>query len=81
MLAYWIFLSMFGIRIRLIRIRIQHCRLNTDPDPEFCCKKWQKFKKIYNWKKIKFFLDQKLKFTIASYSIKDVQATGEAFSP
>jgi hypothetical protein len=27
--------SVFRIRIHLIRIRIQHFRLNTDPDPGF----------------------------------------------
>ncbi len=36
--------SVFRIRIHLFRIRIQHLRLNTDPDPGFW---WSK-----NWKKI-----------------------------
>jgi hypothetical protein len=41
------------IRIHLIRIRIQHFRLNSDPDPGF----WhQKLKKIYSW--IFFFLSK-----------------------
>jgi hypothetical protein len=37
--------SGFRIRIHLIRIRIQHCRLNTDPDPGFLL---QKLKNIYS---------------------------------
>ncbi len=58
--------SGFRIRIHLIRIRIQHFRLNTDPDPDpiriqdFYD---QKLKKIYSWKNIFFFLDQRLQFT------------------
>ncbi len=36
--------SGFRIRIHLIRIRIQHFRLNTDPDPGFLWpKNWKKF--------------------------------------
>jgi hypothetical protein len=32
-------------------------------------------------KKVKYFFDQKLQFTYPYASIKDVKATGEAFSP
>jgi len=55
------------IRIHFIRIRIQHFRLNTDPDPDWV--RIQGFnnqklkKKNYSWKKN--FLDQKLQFTYA----------------
>ncbi len=39
-----LFGSRFRIRIHLIRIRIQHFRLNTDPDPGFLwSKNWKKF--------------------------------------
>jgi hypothetical protein len=38
-------------------------------------------KKITDEKKINFFFDQKLKFTYPKASIKDAQATVEAFSP
>jgi hypothetical protein len=38
-------------------------------------------KKITAEKKINFFFDQKLQFTYPKASIKDAQATGEAFSP
>ncbi len=41
----------------------------------------QKLENIYSWKKDKIFFDQKLQFTNPYASIKDVQATGEAFSP
>ncbi len=41
----------------------------------------QKLKKIYSWKKITNFLNQKLQFTYPQAFIKDVQATEEAFSP
>ncbi len=34
--------AMFRIRIHLIRIRVQHCRLNTDPDPGFWSPIWSK---------------------------------------
>ncbi len=51
----------FQIRIHFIRIRIQHFRLTTDPDPDpgFLTKNWKKFtaeKKI-------IFKNQKLQFT------------------
>ncbi len=36
------------IRIHIIRIRIQHFWLNTDPDPGL---KWPKIEKNYSWKK------------------------------
>jgi hypothetical protein len=53
-----------------LRIRI--------PDPGFDD---LKLRKIYNWKFNFHFLDQKLQFTYPKASIKDAQATGEAFSP
>ncbi len=40
-----------------------------------------KLKKIYSWKFNFYFLDQKLQFPYPYASIKDAQATGEAFSP
>ncbi len=55
---------MFPIRIHLIRI--QHVRLNTDPDPGFDD---QKFMKIYRWKKLNFFIYQKLQFTYRYLSL------------
>jgi hypothetical protein len=54
------------IRIHFIRIRIQHFRLNTNPDPEPIRIQGfndQKLKKSTAEKKIKFFFDQKLQFT------------------
>jgi hypothetical protein len=60
---------MFRVRIR---IRI------PDPDPEFDD---LKVRKIYSWKFNFYFLDQKLQFTNPKATIKDAQATGEAFSP
>jgi hypothetical protein len=48
-----------------------------DPDPGFDD---LKFKKIYSGKFNFYFLDQKLQFTYPQASIKDSQATGEAFS-
>ncbi len=36
-------LAGFRIRIHLIRIRIQPCKLNTDPDPGFLPKNWKSF--------------------------------------
>jgi hypothetical protein len=36
---------------------------------------------MYSWKCNFYFLDQKLQFTFPYASIKDAQATGEAFSP
>jgi hypothetical protein len=38
-------------------------------------------KKIYSWKFSFNFFDQKLPFTYLYASLKDAQATGEAFSP
>jgi hypothetical protein len=55
-----------------LRIRI------PDPDPGFDD---LKLKKITAEKNINFLGDQKLQFTYPLASIKDVQATGEAFSP
>jgi hypothetical protein len=72
-------LSGLRIRIHLIRIRIQHFRLNTDPDPGVLMTK----NKIQftDEKQIKFFFRrQKLQFTYPLASIKDVQVTKEAFS-
>ncbi len=65
--------SVFRILIHLIRIRFQQLgyipiRIQGLDD--------QKFKKIYRSK----ILDQKLQFTYPQASIKDVQATEEAFS-
>jgi hypothetical protein len=41
----------FRIRIQLIRIRIQHFRLNTDPDPvRIQGSQHQKLEKVYSWK-------------------------------
>ncbi len=55
------------IRIHFIRIRIQHFRLNTDPESDPTQIQGfhdQKLKKIYSWKKkFNVFLDQKLQFT------------------
>ncbi len=56
----------FRISIHLIRIRIQHFRLKTDSDPGLW---WPKLVKNYSWKKIKFFLDQKLQFTFLSQGL------------
>ncbi len=54
---------------------------NTDPDPiRIQGFKDQKLNKITAEKKIKFFQDQKLKFTYPQASIKKVQVTEEAFS-
>jgi hypothetical protein len=40
----------------LIQIRIQHLRLNTDPDPiRIQGFDYQELEKIYSWKKIIFF--------------------------
>jgi hypothetical protein len=52
-----------GLRIllHLIRIRIQHFRLNTDPDPGVFDD--QKKEKIFSCKKINFVY-QKLQFTV-----------------
>jgi hypothetical protein len=60
--------------------------LNPDPDPVFqviyesgsriLTKNWKK----YSWEKIYLF-DQKLQFTYPEASLKDIEDTGEAFSP
>jgi hypothetical protein len=84
----------FRIRVDLMRnrIRIQHFFLLriripdpdpsffpiADPDPGFDD---LKLKKIRSWKFNFYFLDQKLLFTYPKASIKDAQATEEAFSP
>jgi hypothetical protein len=79
---------MFRIRIHLVRIRIQNFRLNNDPDPDT---NWihagsrvlmtKNKNKNDSWKKImNFFLDLKLQFTYSQASIKDFQATKEAFT-
>ncbi len=55
--------------------------MDLDPDPglliidEFV----KKLYKFYNWKNLVF--DQKLQFIYPYASMKDVQATGEAFRP
>jgi hypothetical protein len=54
------------LRIRIHFIRIQHFRLNTDPDPDAIRIQGfndQKFKKITVENFFLFFLDQKLQFT------------------
>jgi hypothetical protein len=63
-------------------------QVSTDPDPAFFLiadpDPWfddLKLKKIYSWKFNFYFLDQKLQFTFPLASVKDAQATGEAFSP
>ncbi len=61
----------------MIRIRIQHFRLNTDPDPGVLMTK--NYKKNLQLKKIKFF-GSKILFTYPWASIKDVQVTKEAFN-
>jgi hypothetical protein len=61
-----------------IRIRIQHFFLIADPDPGFDD---LKLKKIDSWKFNVYFLDQKIAIYLFLASIKDAQATGEAFSP
>jgi hypothetical protein len=68
---------MFRIRIHLVRIRIQHFRLNS----EYRSGSGSRVLMTKNWKKFTaeiffiYFVDQKLQFTYP-----DVQATGEAFS-
>ncbi len=57
-----------------IRIRIRSGS-GSNPDPGFW---WPKIEKNYSCKKIWYFFYQILQFT---YSIKDVQAAWEAFSP
>ncbi len=49
------------IRIHLKRIRIQHFRLNTNPDPDPGFDD-QKLEKVTAEKKVKKCLDQKLQF-------------------
>ncbi len=52
----WYLCPVFRIRIHLILIRIQHFRLNTDPDPGLW---WPKLEKIYCWKKNKIVFGSK----------------------
>jgi hypothetical protein len=59
-------------------IRIQHVRLNTNPDPGFLCPKIEKNLQLKTF--FKKFFDQKLKFTYPYASIKDVKVTKEKFS-
>jgi hypothetical protein len=69
-------IRIYSIRI-WIRIRIQHFRLNSDPDPGFW---WTKiWKNLQLKKKLNFQI--KLQLTHPLDSIKDIQATEEAFSP
>jgi hypothetical protein len=77
---YWV--GKARIRIHLIRIWIQHFRLNTDPDPiwiqGFDDQKWKKNLQV---KKYLIFIGSK---TTISYPLayrKDVQATEGTFSP
>ncbi len=70
---------MFRIRIHLIRIRIQHFRLNTDSDP-IRILGFDDQKVFKKWQHKKNFLDQNLQFTYPKASINDVQATLEASS-
>jgi hypothetical protein len=68
-----------------IRIQIQSgSRTNPDPDPiriRFQGFDDQKFMKFAGKKKLNLFFDQKLQVTYSWASIKDVEATEEAFSP
>jgi hypothetical protein len=75
------FYPVFRIRIHLIRIRIQHFRLITDPDSDPIRIQGfdQKLEKMYSGKKV-LSLYQKLQFTYPQVSIKDVQVTEEALS-
>jgi hypothetical protein len=70
-----------GLRIRIDLMRIMDPDLAffliADLDPVFDD---LKLNKIYSWKFNFYFLDQKLQFTYPYTSIKDAQATGEAFS-
>jgi hypothetical protein len=50
--SFSLFHAVFRIHIHLIGIRIQHFRLNTDPDPGFDDQKLEKFTA---GKKFKFF--------------------------
>ncbi len=67
----------FWIRIHLIRIRIKHFRLNTDPDPGFDD---QKFKKIYSWKKTTIYLSPGLHKWCPSYR-RSLQLSKENIKP
>ncbi len=59
-----LFGAVFQIRIHLIRIRIQHIKLNTGPDPiRIQGFDWPKIEKIQLKKKYIIFFDQKLQFT------------------
>jgi hypothetical protein len=70
----------FGSGFTDSRIRIQHFWLNADPYRihGFFDQKWEKF---YSWKEFDIFLHLKLQFTYPLASMKDVNATGEAFCP
>jgi hypothetical protein len=71
----------FRIRIHLIRIRIQHLRLNIDPDPIRIQGFYDQNKNLKTFtaeKKLYFCCInsyQKLQFTYPKASIKDVQVT------
>jgi hypothetical protein len=52
------------IRIHFIRIRIQHFRLNTNPDP-IQIQGSRKLRKKITAEKKKIFLDEKLQFTVS----------------
>ncbi len=72
---------MFRIRIHLMRIRIHHFRLNTDPDP-IRIKGFddQKVKKSCSWILLFFSSKTTTCHTYPLPSIKDVEVTEEAFS-
>ncbi len=65
----------FRIRIHLIRIRIQHFRLNTDPDPIRIQSVFRVLTKMLN------FLNQGLQIYYPLPPTKDFQASEEAFIP
>ncbi len=70
----------FRIRIHWVRIPIQHFRLNADPEPEprFW---WPKIGKNSQLRKKFDIFWSKIGITHPWGSIKDVQATGESFTP
>ncbi len=63
----------------LIPLRIQHFKLNSDPnqDSRFW---WPKIEKIYSWKKLILFWS-KLQFNYPQVCIKTSKLTGQTFSP